>query len=52
MNTALRCRSGFNAEFLQISLPLPVPPAGTLIRELLYTHFTVLLDPARRLATA
>jgi len=52
MNTALLYPSGYNAEFLQVPLPLPAPPAGTLIRELLYTHFTVLLDPARRLAIA
>ncbi|WP_104131169.1 DNA/RNA non-specific endonuclease [Cryobacterium sp. M91] len=44
--------AGYNAEFLQIPLPLPPPLSGTLIRELLYTHFTVLLDPARRLAIA
>ncbi|MFC5931657.1 DNA/RNA non-specific endonuclease [Cryobacterium melibiosiphilum] len=52
MNASLLYPSGYNIEFLQISLPLPAPPAGTLIRELLYTHFTVLLDPARRLAIA
>ncbi|MFC5931625.1 DNA/RNA non-specific endonuclease [Cryobacterium melibiosiphilum] len=44
--------SGYNTDFLDVPLPLPVPPAGTLIRELAYTHFTVLLDPARRLAIA
>ena len=52
MNAALLYPAGYNAEFLTTRLPLPAPPAGTLIRELLYTHFTVLLDPARRLAIA
>ncbi|TFD53293.1 DNA/RNA non-specific endonuclease [Cryobacterium sp. Hh11] len=52
MNAALLYPSGYNADFLATRLPLPAPPAGTLIRELLYTHFTVLLDPARRLAIA
>ena len=50
MNAASFPPAGYNADFLQISLPLSAPPAGTLMRELLYTHFTVLLDPARRLA--
>ncbi|WP_104081196.1 DNA/RNA non-specific endonuclease [Cryobacterium sp. Y11] len=52
MDAASFSPAGYNADFLEISLPLPAPPAGTLIRELLYTHFTVLLDPARRLAIA
>ena len=52
MNAALLYPAGYNADFLEVPLPLPAPPAGTLIRELLYTHFTVLLDPARRLAIA
>ncbi|SDO04392.1 endonuclease G [Cryobacterium flavum] len=52
MDAALLYPAGYNADFLQIPLPLPTPPPGTLIRELLYTHFTVLLDPARRLAIA
>jgi endonuclease G len=50
MDAASFSPPGYNAEFLQIPLPLPAPPAGTLMRELPYTHFTVLLDPARRLA--
>ena len=50
MDTASFSPAGYNAEFLQIPLPLPAPPAGTSMRELTYTHFTVLLDPARRFA--
>jgi endonuclease G len=50
MDAASFSPAGYNADFLQIPLPLPAPPAGTLIRNLPYTHFTVLLDPARRLA--
>ncbi|WP_199184831.1 DNA/RNA non-specific endonuclease, partial [Cryobacterium sp. M15] len=52
MDAASFSPTGYNADFLEVPLPLPVPLAGTLIRELLYTHFTVLLDPARRLAIA
>ncbi|MFC5931901.1 DNA/RNA non-specific endonuclease [Cryobacterium melibiosiphilum] len=52
MNASLLYPSGYKANFLELPLPLPAPPEGTLIRELLYTHFTVLLDPARRLAIA
>jgi endonuclease G len=52
MNAALLYSAGYNAEFLEVPLPLPAPPARALIRELLYTHFAVLLDPARRLAIA
>ena len=52
MNATSFSPAGYNAEFLAIPLPLPAPLAGTLIRELLYTHFTVLLDPARHLAIA
>ncbi|WP_233197628.1 DNA/RNA non-specific endonuclease [Cryobacterium sp. Y57] len=52
MNAALFSPAGYNADFLQIPLAFPAPPSGTLIRELAYTHFTVLLDPARRLAIA
>ncbi|MFC5931685.1 DNA/RNA non-specific endonuclease [Cryobacterium melibiosiphilum] len=50
MNAALFHPSGYNTDFLDVPLPLPAPAAGTLMRELAYTHFTVLLDPARRLA--
>ncbi|TFD63724.1 DNA/RNA non-specific endonuclease [Cryobacterium sp. Hb1] len=52
MDAASFSPAGYNADFLEVPLPLPVPPTGTLIRELLYTHFTVILDPARRLAVA
>ncbi|WP_104193221.1 DNA/RNA non-specific endonuclease [Cryobacterium sp. Y82] len=52
MDAASFSPAGYNAEFLQIPLPLPAPPAGASIRELTYTHFTVLLDPARRFAIA
>ena len=52
MDAATFPPAGYNANFLQIPLPLPAPPAAPLIRELPYTHFTVLLDPARRLAIA
>ncbi len=52
MDAASFSPAGYNAEFLQILLQLPVPPAENLIRELPCTHFTVLLDPARRLAIA
>ena len=50
MDAASFSPAGYNANFLEIPLPLPAPTAGTPIRELPYTHFTVLLDPARRLA--
>ena len=41
---------GFDPDFLSVAAPLPAPPAGTPIRELPFTHFTVLLQPDRRLA--
>jgi endonuclease G len=43
-------RAGYRSDFLAVAVALPAPTAGTLVRELLYTHFTVLLDPVRRLA--
>ena len=52
MHAALLYPAGYNPEFREVPLPLPAPPARALIRELLYTHFAVLLDPARRLAIA
>lgn len=39
---------GYDSEFLATFLPLPRP--SNEVRELTYPHFTVLLDPARRLA--
>ena len=50
MDAATFPPAGYNANFLEIPLPLPALPAGTPMRELPYTHFTVLLDPVRRLA--
>ena len=41
---------GFDPGFLGPDLPLPVPAQPVV--ELAYVHFTVLLDPARRLAAA
>lgn len=41
---------GYDATFLDV--PVPLPAADRVVRELTYVHFTVLLDPARRLAVA
>lgn len=43
---------GFDPTFLTVPVPLPVPPAAVVVRELPFTHFTVLLQPDRRLAVA
>ncbi|MFB2596544.1 DNA/RNA non-specific endonuclease [Herbiconiux sp. P17] len=43
---------GFDPGFLATPCPLPRPAATRSIRELTYTHFTVLLDTDRRLAAA
>jgi endonuclease G len=43
-------RAGYNHDFLAVPVALPAPVAGSPVRELPYTHFTVLLDPVRRLA--
>src|SRR3954462_15340310 len=40
--------AGADPGFLGVPAPPPVP--SQVVRELAYTHFTVLLDPARRLA--
>jgi endonuclease G len=42
--------TAFDPSFLSVVAPLPVVPSGVLVRELPFTHFTVLLQPARRLA--
>ncbi|MBB2921764.1 DNA/RNA non-specific endonuclease [Cellulomonas cellasea] len=42
----------FDPDFLDVRAPLPTAPADAPLRELTYTHFTVLLDPRRRLAAA
>jgi DNA/RNA endonuclease G (NUC1) len=52
VHTAPVPASGYDQDFLGVSVPLPVPAAGQVVRELAYTHFTVLLDPTRRLAVA
>lgn len=43
---------GFDPDFLLAAVPFPLAPATTPTRELRFTHFTVLLQPARRLALA
>jgi endonuclease G len=43
---------GFDPGFLGTPCPLPEPATGRRIRQLSYTHFTVLLDTDRRLAAA
>lgn len=50
--TLVGCLSvtGYDAEFLGFTVPLPVSPDE--VRVLHYTHFSVLLDPRRRLAAA
>ena len=41
-------QSGYDPTFLGLPAPMPVPSASTITLD--YVHFTVLLDPARRLA--
>ena len=41
---------GYDTGFLAVTVPLPRPLGDAEIRELTYPRFTVLLDPARRLA--
>lgn len=43
-------RTGYDPAFLGVEVPLPRPLGDSEIHELPYPHFTVLLDPARRLA--
>ncbi|PJJ62110.1 DNA/RNA non-specific endonuclease [Compostimonas suwonensis] len=44
--------TGYSDAFLPVRVPLPAPHDATAVRELAYTHFTVLLDTDRRLARA
>jgi endonuclease G len=41
---------GFDPDFLWVAAPLPTMTAAVDIRELTFTHFTVLVQPQRRLA--
>lgn len=41
---------GYDPSFLAVPVPLPSPALGTEVRQLPFTHFTVLLQPDRRLA--
>ncbi|GAA3249859.1 hypothetical protein GCM10017691_61210 [Pseudonocardia petroleophila] len=43
---------GYDDDFLGAPTAVPIPADGRVLRELTYVHFTVLLDPARRLAVA
>ena len=43
---------GYLPDFLGVAVPLPAAPAAQPVRELAYTHFTVLLDTGRTLAAA
>ena len=44
--------AGYDPEFLPIDVALPLALPGRAVRSLTYMHFTVLLDPLRRLAAA
>lgn len=44
--------TGYDTGFLTAQVPLPRPLGDTEVHELPYPHFTVVLDPARRLAAA
>ncbi|WP_370628561.1 DNA/RNA non-specific endonuclease [Salinibacterium sp. M195] len=52
MDAASLSPVGYDPDFLDVPVPLPAPTASAPIRELPYTHFTVSLDPTRRLARA
>jgi endonuclease G len=43
---------GYRSDFLTTDVPLPRPLDGREVVELPYVHFTVLLDPTRRLAAS
>lgn len=50
MDATMPDRAGYRPDFLAVPVALPAPAVGVPIRDLAYTHFTVLLDPVRRLA--
>lgn len=50
MRLDVRMTNGYDGDFLPIRLPLPELAAPRALVELPYVHFTVLLDPERRLA--
>ncbi|TFC83363.1 DNA/RNA non-specific endonuclease [Cryobacterium sp. TmT2-59] len=52
MDAATFSPAGYNPDFLELPLRLPAPAEATTVRDLSYTHFTVSLDPVRRLALA
>jgi endonuclease G len=52
MDATTSSPDGYDTNFLDLPLPLPTLRKETVTRELHYTHFTVLLDPVRRLAVA
>lgn len=52
MNESRAGTVGYDPLFLTIEVPLPRALPGRDIRELDYEHFTVVLDPERRLAAA
>ncbi|RUR03287.1 DNA/RNA non-specific endonuclease [Labedella endophytica] len=45
-------RGGYDADFLAATVPLPRSTSPRETRELPYVHFSVVLDPSRRLALA
>lgn len=45
-------RDGYDEDFLGVPVPLPQPVPARELRRLDYPNFTVLLDPARRLAAS
>lgn len=46
----VRAEPSFDPDFLSVRAPLPTVPEATPVRVLPFTHFTVLLQPERRLA--
>lgn len=48
----MAANNGYDHTFLPIEVPLPYPGDGRVVIDLPYIHFSVLLDPARRLAAA